>query len=84
MDYSKIQEPCFVCDVEDGLGEERGSMSHPINCGWRVNRTKEAYEQGLSDIISLCIHPVDKDVETLAKEIRDKALSVLMGRYDVK
>jgi protein gp37 len=33
--YTLTERPCFVCKVEDDLGQLRGSMSHPINCGWR-------------------------------------------------
>lgn len=33
--YWLTERPCFVCRMEDGLGEKRGTWSHPINCGWR-------------------------------------------------
>lgn len=33
--YTLTGRPCFVCKVENDLGQPRGSMSHPINCGWR-------------------------------------------------
>lgn len=33
--YTLTENPCFVCKIEDDLGEERGTNSHPINCKWR-------------------------------------------------
>lgn len=33
--YSLTERPCPACWCEDELGEPRGTMSHPINCGWR-------------------------------------------------
>ncbi len=33
--YTLTERACFVCKDEDFLHQKRGSMSHPINCGWR-------------------------------------------------
>jgi len=35
--YTLIERPCLVCKIEDSLGEKRGTNSHPINCGWRID-----------------------------------------------
>jgi len=46
-DYSRIEDPCFVCEIEDELGEERGTNSHPINCGWKLKLEYEVMEKEL-------------------------------------
>ncbi|MDE3022958.1 MAG: phage Gp37/Gp68 family protein [Pseudomonadota bacterium] len=35
--YTLLTSHCFVCAIEDKLGQERGTQSHPINC---IHRTK--------------------------------------------
>jgi len=82
--YSKIEEPCFVCEVEDKLGEERGTQSHPINCGWRVKRENEGYRKGLDEIIKLCWTPQDNVSKDLIEKIREIALESYMGKYHIK
>ena len=83
-DYSKIQEPCFVCKVEDELGEERGTQSHPINCGWRVSRENKGYVKGLESIYNLCNTSNDADLKEVIKKIKILAVDSLVGRYDMK
>ncbi len=81
--YRIIEEPCFVCQVEDSLGESRGTQSHPINCGWRIKRENEGYKDGLNMIKELCKnHDGMTDDECISK-IGEVALSVLFTRYDV-
>ena len=48
--YSLTERPCFVCKIEDQLHDPRGSMSHPINCGWRHDQGRE-YVQGIDWVI---------------------------------
>lgn len=84
VDYSIIQTPCFVCEIEDSLGEERGTHSHPINCGWRVKRERSGYIKGLEDIINLCDIPADADPKEVIEKIKNAAVSAYAGRYDIK
>lgn len=46
-DYSCIEEPCFVCNIEDELNELRGTQSHPINCGWRLKEEHKVMKEEL-------------------------------------
>lgn len=82
--YSKIEEPCFVCEVEDKLNEERGTQSHPINCGWRVKREKAGYEAGLREIMKLSREKGDLSKEEYLSKMHEIALSTLFARYDIK
>lgn len=43
VDYNVIQDPCFVCKAEDALGEPRGTQSHPINCGWKIQNKLDKF-----------------------------------------
>jgi hypothetical protein len=83
-DYSKIQEPCFVCDCEDALGEERGTQSHPINCGWRVGREKEAFEKALQEIYDLIYYSDESERNELNKKIKGIAIKALVHKHDIK
>lgn len=82
-DYSKIQEPCFVCKAEDELGEERGTQSHPVNCGWRVRREREGYIQTLEEIYTLCYFSDDKDLKEVIVKVKNTTISALIGRFDI-
>jgi len=79
--YDKIEEPCFVCECEDKLGEERGTQSHPINCGWRVKRENEGYRKGLDEIIEMCRNSKG---DTLIDRVISTAVNSIYGRYDMK
>lgn len=84
MDYSKIQEPCFVCRVEDKLGQVRGTQSHPITCGWRIKHEHEMYERALRGIYDLGYAP-DRDPDKLFNvidEIRSISAAALVRKYD--
>lgn len=48
--YTLTERPCFVCEAEDSLGEDRGTQSHPINCGWRKDVGQEG-SRGIDWII---------------------------------
>lgn len=42
--YTLTERPCFVCKAEDSTGADRGSMSHPINCGWRHDQEMDGMQ----------------------------------------
>lgn len=84
MAYDKIEEPCFVCGVEDELKQARGSMSHPINCGWKIKRQLEGYEKGLNDILSLFDNVNTIGHDEFLKRIYTISLTSLMYNYNIK
>ena len=77
----KLQESCFVCRAEDALGELRGTQSHPINCGWRVKRERDAYMESLEEILKICPFPDEHEV---IAEIRKTALKAYMYNPMIK
>lgn len=83
MNYRTIEEPCFVCKVEDELGESRGTQSHPINCGWRVKRENKGYQKGLDAIMKFCKHHNVMSYDEFASKMHEIALSALFGHYDM-
>lgn len=83
MDYKKVNEPCFVCEIEDNLGEARGTQSHPTNCGWRVKRENKGYKNALNEIMKLCKSHDGMSVDECISKIHETALSALYARYDV-
>ena len=76
--YDVVLVPCFVCEVEDELKEERGTQSHPINCGWRRERERAGYVKALEQIYNICQGRNDTN------EIREIVVKALVGRYDIK
>ena len=85
MEYKTPQYPCFVCRVEDSLGQERGSQSHPINCGWRLQRESELREEALDKIIKLTCFSKDDNLEDVLRDIRLIAqTAVVASTYRLK
>ncbi len=41
---------CFVCEVENGLNEPRGTYSHPVTCAWRLTEEYKAMVEGLRKV----------------------------------
>lgn len=80
--YSKVEEPCFVCQIEDDMGQERGTQSHPFNCGWRVIRENKNHIKTLEQIYNIC--QSDKSSDDKLKEIKNNAIQSLVARYDMK
>lgn len=80
---------CFVCDVEDTLGEVRGTQSHPINCGWRLTRETKAHKNTLEEIVNLCFPTklgtpqTSEELKTTIQSIRNLAINSICGRYDI-
>jgi hypothetical protein len=81
-DYSKIQEPCFVCQAEDRLGELRGTQSHPINCGWKVGIESKIRERALERIINLCDDVNNVEHDELIIKIKNIATTSLTIGYN--
>ena len=48
-----MNHPCFVCRVEDTLGQVRGTQSHPLNCEWRVREEHKIRTMALEKIQNL-------------------------------
>lgn len=84
-DYSKIQYPCFVCKVEDQLGQPRGTQSHPINCGWKIEREHQIRTKALEQIINatyrhqLGVELTTQEYSNILTEIKSIAVSGLIS-----
>jgi hypothetical protein len=48
--YDRVEDPCPVCEVEDALNEQRGTQSHPINCGWRLKEENRIMREALEKL----------------------------------
>lgn len=80
----KLVEDCFVCEIEDKSKFDRGTMSHPIDCKWRMYRERGGYKLALEKILEIYQRPgIEFDIENM-KEICNIAVEGLMGRYDIK
>lgn len=78
------KEECFVCDLENSLKADRGSMSHPISCKWRQDRERNGYAKALQDIIDVLHRTSTSERDGDLKEIHNIAFSGLMKRYDIE